>query len=140
MRSLICRRVFVIDTFLVPEIFQDNRSQWLKNLPSRTSARRVAIFHDAITWRRPNLASAKRQNGFADYMSTLGSFDEVIAVSEEAANDLRAFWGDAVARIEISGWPVDDQFRTPPAEPPVLSGKERPNILCVELWSRERII
>ena len=122
-------RLTAADILFVPEIFQDNRIGWLSHL--RSPARRMAIFHDAIAWRRPEITPPARQEGFLDYMNALASFDRVVAVSEEAAHDLQACWQgrSSKAAIEIAGWPVDDQF-TKPAKERTTAGHPR-KILCV---------
>lgn len=121
------------DTFLVPEIFRDNRIDLLENLNRKTGARTIGIFHDAIAWRRPELSFGKRNQRFIEYMKALASFDEVVAVSEEAAADLLEFWNESGegAPIEVNPWPVDDQFTTPVNESALYCETNRPNILCV---------
>jgi glycosyltransferase involved in cell wall biosynthesis len=121
------------DIFLVPEIFPDNRIDWLENVSRKTNTQWIAFFHDAITWRRPELTSDKRRQHFTDYMKALASFDKVVAVSEEAADDLRNFWDESGddSRIQLNPWPVDDQFATPMKESPLGFEKNRPNVLCV---------
>ena len=133
-------RLTKADVLFVPEIFQDNRVTWLPGLGSRTGARRVAVFHDAIAWRRPDITPPARKERFVEYMQALASFDTVLAVSAEAANDLQACWetqglsGEVSRRILISGWPVDDHFTAVrPAVEHSASGSpnERRKIVCV---------
>jgi glycosyltransferase involved in cell wall biosynthesis len=121
------------DTFLVPEIFRDNRIDWLKNVSRKTNAQWIAFFHDAIAWRRPDLNPDKRKQRFTDYMKALASFDKVVAVSEEAADDLRDFWGEPGkdVPIQVNPWPVDDQFTSPVKDSPLCGETNRPIVLSV---------
>jgi glycosyltransferase involved in cell wall biosynthesis len=83
------------DALFVPEIFQDHRLDWLRAVAQPPGVRRVALFYDAITWRQPELSPPRRQERFQDYLRALAGFDEVLAISEESAADLRAFWQTA---------------------------------------------
>ena len=126
------------DTLFVPEILQDGRVNWLSGLGARCPARRIAVCHDAIGWRRPDLTLAVRLEGFTSYLDSLRAFDGVLAVSQEAAEDLAALWhahapGGSVPPVRVAGWPADDYFLSPsededlpPAPPSVL-----PQVLCV---------
>ena len=67
-------RLTDVDTLFVPEIFQDNRVQWLADLGQRTQARRVGVCHDTIAWRRPDITPPARQAGFVEYCDTLAAF------------------------------------------------------------------
>ena len=121
------------DTLFVPEIFQDNRVAWLSGLGQRCPARRVAVCHDAIGWRNPEMTLAARLSGFTGYLNSLRKFDGILAVSQEASNDLQALWRkeDAVGPVppvRVAGWPADDAFAgsaLPPSPTPW------PQILCV---------
>lgn len=106
------------DTVFVPEIFQDNRLEWFHHLSKRTDARLVAVCHDAIGWRRPEITPPARRERFGDYLEALVHFDGVIAVSHEAADDLQAYWKarghwEKCPEVNVLGWPVDDHFSVP---------------------------
>lgn len=126
------------DTLFVPEIFQDGRIHWLSRLGKRCPARRVAVCHDAIGWRRPDLTLAVRRERFADYLDHLRRFDGVLAVSREAADDLAALWQahDPAAPtppVRVAGWPADEYFLNPvePADLPPAPPSALPQVLCV---------
>ena len=98
------------DTLFVPEIFQDNRIALLRTWVRDSPARLVAVCHDAIAWRRPEITPSARQPGFLAYLETLASFHSVVAVSRETEEDLRAFWrerGCPEAPVVIEPWPVN---------------------------------
>ena len=81
------------DVFLVPDIYRDNRREMLPDFLRKTSARTVAIFHDATDLR---LTSIYPTRGIKSrpYLESLSLFDLVICVSEEARNDLLHFWNE----------------------------------------------
>ncbi len=114
------------DTLFVPEIFQDNRVAFLRAFPRR----KVAVCHDAIAWRRPEITPAANAAGVRDYLGALDTMNAVIAVSAETRDELRAFWveaGHEPAPITVLGWPVDHSGKARPAAP----APESPRILCV---------
>ncbi len=127
------------DIFFLPEIFQDNRIDFLSNLPTATDACCAAVFHDAIAWKLPEMTSPKRKHNFADYVRALGSFDKILAASEEAANDLHDF-GRKLAvdfpSVEVAAWPADDPFTKPPTI--TSAPRLRPNILCVGTFEQRK--
>lgn len=121
------------DTLFVPEIFQDNRVRWLAGLGRRCPARRVAVCHDAIGWRSPEMTLAARLSGFTGYLDSLRTFDGILTVSHEASHDLQALWREhdpagPVPPVLVAGWPADDGFADSavPASPGSLL-----QVLCV---------
>ncbi len=122
------------DTLFVPEIFQDNRVEFLAGLRSRTPLRRVAVCHDALAWRRPDLSPPAREAGFAPYLDALGAFDHVVAISRETREDLQARWREiglaTPPPISLHPWPVN-HAGTPRRLTPPPVGVARPMVLCV---------
>ncbi len=122
------------DTLFVPEIFQDNRVAWLAGLRHATPLRRVAVCHDAIAWRRPDLSPPAREAGFAPYLDALGTFDHVVAISRETRDDLHARWREigltAPPPVSVHPWPVN-HAGTPRRLTPLPTGPARPMVLCV---------
>lgn len=106
------------DTLFIPEFCWDNRIRWLRRLKSRTSARSVAVFHDAVPWKYPGDNPRLRPSHFLKYMQALSEVSEVIAVSGEAADDLKESWSLLPNRAErenfpeviVRHWPIDDQL------------------------------
>lgn len=134
------RLLTAADTLFVPEIFQDGRIEWLSRLGVRCPARRVAVCHDAIGWRRPDLTLAVRREGFANYLNSLRTFDGVLAVSREAADDLAALWREQgpdgagpIPPVRVAGWPADDFFVAPveAEDLPPAPASALPQVLCV---------
>ncbi len=120
------------NALFVPEIFQDNRLDWLEAHAREKALRLVGICHDAIAWRRPDITPPARQAGFARYLDVLGVFDHVVCVSEEVRLDLQGYWrerGGSRAPLTSAAWPVNHAGATrPSSEPPA---KPTPAILCV---------
>lgn len=116
------------DALLVPEIFQDNRVGRLPLGPGRA----VAVCHDAIALRRPEITPAAHGAGAREYLEALAGFSEVIAVSEETRAELLAVWreaGLAPAPVSVLGWPVKHAGPGRPAGAPPT--EPTPDILCV---------
>lgn len=114
------------DTLFVPEIFQDNRSAFFDSFPGRT----VAVCHDLIAWRRPEITPSANKKGVREYLLALGRMTAVVAVSEETREDLLAFWREAglePAPITVLGWPVDHSGQERPLAPAPSAAR----ILCV---------
>ena len=127
-------RLTAADTLFVPEIFQDNRVGWLADLAGRTAARRVGVCHDAIAWRRPDITPPARQGGFVEYLDTLGTFDHVVAVSHETADDLVACWRERgrsnAPPVTVFPWPVNHAGAERRVQPPPAPTGPR-TVLCV---------
>ncbi len=127
-------RLTAADTLFVPEIFQDNRVRWLVDLAGRTAARRVGVCHDAIAWRRPDITPPARQGGFVEYLDTLGTFEHVVAVSRETADDLLACWRErgrvAMPPVTVFPWPVNHAGAARRVQPPPAPTGGRA-VLCV---------
>ena len=130
------RRLTAADALFVPEIFQDNRLDFLNALAAQTPARLAAVCHDALAWSRPEVIPPARQAGFAAYLDTLGHFHHVIACSHETAADLRAFWqahsldDERMPPIAVHPWPVDHDGTQRRVIPPPAAGARR-GVLCV---------
>ncbi len=134
----LARVLTAADTLFVPEIFQDGRVQWLSRLAARSPARRVAVCHDTIGWRRPDLTLAVRRAGFVEYLDSLRTFDGVLAVSREAAGDLGTLWetqvpGGPTPPVRVAGWPADEYFLHPAGDEalPPAPASVLPQVLCV---------
>ena len=127
-------RLTAADTLFVPEIFQDNRVGWLADLGRRTAARRVGVCHDVIAWRRADITPPARQGRFVEYLDTLSTFDHVIAVSRETADDLELFWRErgriTMPPLSVFPWPANHAGSERPPRPPMASTGRR-SILCV---------
>jgi glycosyltransferase involved in cell wall biosynthesis len=116
------------DVLIIPEIFQDNRTEFLPKLFSSTGLKTIAIFHDAISWKYPEWSSQEQQLSFPKYMKALASFQQIIAISNESAEDLNRFWeehGILPAKITIEGHPIEKFLSSK------TSLSKTPSVLCV---------
>jgi glycosyltransferase involved in cell wall biosynthesis len=121
------------DTLFVPEIFQDNRLDWLEARARTGAWRLVGVCHDAIAWRRPDITPPARQAGFGRYLDVLLKFGHVVCVSQEVRADLEAYRqerGDpGRAELSAEGWPVNHAGAPRPVAAPPSAGT--PSVLCV---------
>lgn len=81
-----------IEGLIVPEIFSEKVAHRLPSLFQRVRGPRIAIFHDAIALRLPELTPAKTVARFPAYLQELLTFDGIAAVSEESLQSLRDYW------------------------------------------------
>ena len=101
------QEISATDVFLVPDIFRDRRREALPAFLKRTSARTVAIFHDATDLRLTDVYP-DRERKSRPYLEALALFHLVICVSEEARNDLHHFWnkyGCRPTKTAVELWP-----------------------------------
>lgn len=117
---------------IVPEIFSNDVARALPSLFSQVSGPRVAIFHDAIALKYPELTPAKTVGRFPAYLVELLSFDGIAAVSEDSRQSLLAYWDwlGVADTPPVIALPLGID---PPAVafPPRQTAEQRPIILCV---------
>ena len=77
---------------LVPEVFSPGTAAALPALLAATVGPRVAIFHDAIALKFPELTPTKTVARFPAYLRELLAFDGIAAVSEDSRDSLRDYW------------------------------------------------
>ena len=75
-----------------PELFSARAAAHLPELFSHVSGPRVAVFHDAIGLKFPELTPPATVARLPAYLRELAQFDGVAAVSEDSAASLRDFW------------------------------------------------
>ena len=80
------------DGLICPELFSAKVGARLPELLQAVSGPRVAIFHDAIPLKFPELTAAGNVARFPLYLRELLLFDGVAAVSEDSAASLRDYW------------------------------------------------
>jgi len=116
---------------IVPEIFSPSVAGALPGLFGASAGPRVALFHDAIALRMPELAPAATVARFPAYLRELLLFDGVAAVSEDSRASLADYWRwlgvrktPALAAIPLGIDPA-------PAQAPGSAGSAVPAVLCV---------
>lgn len=77
---------------IVPEIFSSAVGRVLPSLLATVSGPRVALFHDAIALRLPELTPPATVARFPSYLQQLLQFDGVAAVSADSREALRDWW------------------------------------------------
>ncbi len=139
---------------LVPELFSPGVARALPELFRATNGPRLALFHDAIALRRPDLSPSGTVGRFPAYLRELLAFDGVAAVSEDSRQSLAAYWDwlGVSRRPELVAIPLGSDPVTPAVgtatrsdEPPIvlcvgtLEGRKNHLALleaCAELWQR----
>ncbi len=77
---------------VVPEVFSPEVARNLPALFAQTAGPRVALFHDAIALKFPELTPAKTVARFPPYLIELLAFDGIAAVSEDSRSALVDYW------------------------------------------------
>ena len=139
---------------LVPELFSSNVAAALPALFATVRGPRVALFHDAIALKFPELTPTKTVARFPAYLRELLAFDGIAAVSEDSRTTLLDYWrwlGVAAAPpVQAIPLGVDEKRHslrdtaTETASPVVLSvgsieGRKNHLALldaCEQLWAR----
>ena len=102
------------DTLFLTSIFPDNRLGYLRQLMN-SPGRKVALFHDAIPLRDPNV-SAWEKKRHAKTLLLLARMDLVVAVSQSARDDLESLsaeHGLTPPPIKVLSWPVPFEMVRP---------------------------
>lgn len=114
---------------IVPELFSAKVGAQLPALLAHVRGPRVAVFHDAIGLKFPELTPPATVARLPGYLFELAQFDGVAAVSEDSAASLRDFWRWAgIARtppVQAISLGIDASPRTDH------STTSSPRVLCV---------
>lgn len=140
---------------LVPELFSPVVAGALPQLFAATRGPRVALFHDAIALKLPELTPTKTVARFPAYLRELLMFDGIAAVSNDSRDALRDYWRwlevrnpppvetislgiDAAPRPTVSSAPNAGPIPTVLSIGSIEGRKNHFALLvaCDELWSR----
>lgn len=102
---------------VVPEIFSPHVAASLPALLAQVKGPRVALFHDAIALKFPELSPPKTAARFPGYLRELLVFDGIAAVSEDSRATLLEFW----RWLGITNHPPVRALPLAVAAPPALS-------------------
>lgn len=80
------------DAFVTAELFSEEERPGFREFLQRTPARTLALFHDAIPLRWPEITWPQAVARHPSYMKDLADFDTVAAVSETSAAELAGYW------------------------------------------------
>lgn len=118
---------------VVPEIFSPAVSAALPEVFAAAGGPRVAIFHDAIALRLPELTPAGTVARFPSYLQELLAFDGIAAVSADSREALVEYWRwlDVKRTPPVSAIPLGTDFTPAPAEPAPAPPRDIPLVLCV---------
>lgn len=86
------RTIPAAGSLIIPEVFSPTVAANLPTLFSRIKGPRIALFHDAIALKYPELSPAKTVMRFPAYLHELLSFDAIAAVSEDSRVSLVEYW------------------------------------------------
>lgn len=84
-----------VSAFLVPEVFTPKVAQAYKVIFPHLRMPKVAVFHDAVALRHPDLSPAKTVQRMPQYLHELLAFDGIAANSQASKEELLAYWSDA---------------------------------------------
>lgn len=147
------------DGLIVPELFSPKVAAALPGLLARVSGPRVALFHDAIALKYPELTPAGTVARFPAYLQELLAFDGIAAVSADSRDALLDYWrwlgvknlppvhtiplGIARPASNLTNSNRSPSATTPPVVLSVGSIEGRKNHLalleaCEQLWARGR--
>jgi glycosyltransferase involved in cell wall biosynthesis len=77
---------------IVPEIFAPETARAFSKLFPKIKGPKVAVFHDAIALKFPELTPVKTVARFPGYLQELLQFDGIAAVSEDSRQTLQSYW------------------------------------------------
>ncbi len=80
------------DALIVPEVFSPATARAFPTLFSSVRGPRVALFHDDIALKYPELSPSKTVARFPAYLQELLAFDGIAAISKDSAESLQAYW------------------------------------------------
>ncbi len=80
------------EAFFTPEIFTQRTGRNLLGLFAGLRCPKVALFHDAISLRLPDLTPPGAVSRFPVYMAELHDFDGICALSEDSKASLLGYW------------------------------------------------
>lgn len=118
---------------VVPEVFSAQSAAAFPQLFAQVQGPKLAIFHDAIALKVPELSPPKTIARFPAYLRELLAFDGVAAVSEDSAVSLTEYWNwlGLIKRPSVFAIPLP-LLRPPPSRNPTVSiSPGRPIVLSV---------
>ena len=119
------------DGLICPELFSARAAAQLPELLAAVRGPRIAIFHDAIGLKVPELTPPGTVARLPAYLRELLVFDGVAAVSEDSAASLRDYW----TWLGVAGAPpvraIPNGIDPLPVSAPAESPAAVPRVLCV---------
>jgi glycosyltransferase involved in cell wall biosynthesis len=78
--------------YVMPDLFSEDERPGFTQFLSNPSIFKLAIYHDAIPLRFPDLTWPRSVQRHPAYMKTLALFDRVMAVSDQSRLELQGYW------------------------------------------------
>lgn len=116
---------------IVPELFSAAVGAALPALFAAVAGPRVALFHDAIALKFPELSAPQTVARFPPYLAELLRFDGVAAVSEDSRATLVDYWHWLGAKSAPPVVALPLGIEPPPAQATSPAAAAVPTILCV---------
>jgi glycosyltransferase involved in cell wall biosynthesis len=120
---------------VVPELFSSSVAARLPALFAATTGPRVAVFHDAIALKFPELTPSKTVARFPAYLRELLAFDGIAANSEDSRATLLAYWDwlgiPPKNRPAVTAIPLGIDLPAAVAQPSTLNSQLLPTVLSV---------
>lgn len=118
---------------ICPELFSAQVGAHLPEIMASTHGAAVAVFHDAIGLRFPDLTPRSTVARLPAYLRELLVFDGIAAVSEDSAASLRDYWEwlGVTSSPPVIALPLGVEPRLPPWEVEAETAAEVPSVLCV---------
>ncbi len=118
---------------IVPEVFSAKTAAAFPALFATTAGPRVAVFHDAIALKYPELTPTKTVARFPSYLRELLAFDGIAAVSEDSRDSLRDYWRwlGLTDTPPVEAIPLGLDLPSRPTIPPSTLNAEPPTLLSV---------
>ncbi len=120
------------NALVCPELFSAKTGAHLPEILATVRGPRVAVFHDAIGLKLPELTPSGTVARLPAYLRELLLFDGVAAVSEDSAASLRDYWQwlgvTAAPPVHAIPHGIDPQGHFPDD---TAAGSKTPRILCV---------
>ncbi|HTB80491.1 MAG TPA: glycosyltransferase [Opitutaceae bacterium] len=118
---------------IMPEIFSPATAAGLPPLFKHVRGPRLAVFHDAIALKLPELTPAKTVARFPAYLRELLAFDGIAAISEDSRQSLLDYWRwlGVQDAPPVQTIPLGLDLPLPSDLPPSAFNAQLPVILCV---------
>lgn len=120
------------DGLIVPEIFSPDIARNFPPLAARVRGPCVAVFHDAIALKLPEMTPPRTVGRFPGYLQELLTFDGIAAVSDDSRSSLLDYWRwlDVNDPPPVLTLPLGLDPAVPGPDEPLAPGG-RPVVLCV---------
>lgn len=117
---------------IVPEVFSPAVAAALPGLFAAVRGPRVAVFHDAIPLKLPELSAPRTVARFPGYLQELLAFDGIAAVSDDSRDSLLDYWRWLQVESPPPVRTISLGIEAPAAVPPAVPAQSsRPTVLSV---------